>query len=81
MLTCQIPQRLFENAQQVSGEVNINWDHRDVMDASTAHILSYAGVRCRVVERFLSVISVRQASRGMHCHLVAISVTIIQTAD
>lgn len=38
-----------ENAQAVSGEVAKNWDHRDVMDASTAHVLSYAGVRCRVV--------------------------------
>ena len=38
-----------ENAQQVSGEVEKSWDHRDVMDASTAHLLSYAGVRCRVI--------------------------------
>ena len=36
-----------ENAQSVSGELEKNWDHRDVMDASTVHILSYAGVRCR----------------------------------
>lgn len=41
-----------ENAQQVSGELNKNWDHRDVMDPTTAHILSYAGVRCRVVGTF-----------------------------
>jgi len=41
-----------ENAQQVSGELDKHWDHRDVMDASTAHILSYAGVRCRVIGTF-----------------------------
>lgn len=41
-----------ENAQNVSGELDKNWDHRDVMDPSTAHILSYAGVRCRVIGTF-----------------------------
>ena len=41
-----------ENAQQVSGETGKNWDHRDVMDPTTAHILSYAGIRCRVVGTF-----------------------------
>jgi hypothetical protein len=38
-----------ENAQRVSGEVGVNWDDRSVMDATTHHLLSYAGVRCRVV--------------------------------
>jgi hypothetical protein len=41
-----------ENAQQVSGELSRHWDHKEVMDASTAHILSYAGVRCRVIGTF-----------------------------
>ena len=41
-----------ENAQNVSGELEKNWDHRDVMDPSTAHVLSYAGVRCRVIGTF-----------------------------
>ncbi len=41
-----------ENAQQVSGAIDKNWDHRDVMDASTAHVLSYAGLRCRVIGTF-----------------------------
>jgi hypothetical protein len=41
-----------ETAQQVSGELEKNWDHRDVMDPTTAHVLSYAGVRCRVVGTF-----------------------------
>jgi hypothetical protein len=38
-----------ENAQRVSGEVAVNWDDRTVMDATTHHLLSYAGVRCRVL--------------------------------
>ena len=38
-----------ENAQRVSGEVGVNWDDRAVMDASTHHLLSYAGVKCRVI--------------------------------
>ena len=41
-----------ENAQRVSGEVAKNWDHREVMDATTNHVLSYAGVRCRVLGTF-----------------------------
>jgi hypothetical protein len=41
-----------ENAQRVSGEVGINWDDRTVMDATTHHLLSYAGVRCRVIGTF-----------------------------
>jgi len=41
-----------ETAQQVSGELDKNWDHRDVMDPTTHHLLSYAGLRCRVVGTF-----------------------------
>ena len=41
-----------ENAQRVSGEPEKNWDHRDVMDATTNHLLSYAGVKCRVLGTF-----------------------------
>jgi DNA helicase HerA-like ATPase len=41
-----------ENAQRVSGEVAKNWDHREVMDPTTNHVLSYAGVRCRVLGTF-----------------------------
>ena len=41
-----------ENAQRVSGEVEVNWDDRSVMDATTHHLLSYAGVRCRVIGTF-----------------------------
>lgn len=41
-----------ENAQQVSGELDKNWDQRGVMDEFTNHLLSYAGVRCRVLGTF-----------------------------
>jgi hypothetical protein len=41
-----------ETAQRVSGEVGMNWDDRAVMDATTHQLLSYAGVRCRVIGTF-----------------------------
>jgi hypothetical protein len=41
-----------ENAQLVSGEIEKTWDHRDVMDPTTHNLLSYAGVRCRVLGTF-----------------------------
>jgi hypothetical protein len=41
-----------ENAQRVSGELGRSWDHREVMDPTTHHLLSYAGVRCRVLGTF-----------------------------
>ena len=41
-----------ENAQRVSGEPERTWDHRDVMDPTTHHLLSYAGVKCRVLGTF-----------------------------
>lgn len=41
-----------ESAQRVSGEVEKHWDDRAVMDATTHNILSYAGVRCRVLGTF-----------------------------
>jgi hypothetical protein len=41
-----------ENAQRVSGELNKTWDHRDVMDPTTNNLLSYAGIRCRVLGTF-----------------------------
>ncbi len=41
-----------ETAQRVSGEVDKQWDDRTVMDATTHNILSYAGVRCRVLGTF-----------------------------
>jgi hypothetical protein len=41
-----------ENAQRVSGELEKTWDHRDVMDPTTNNLLSYAGIRCRVLGTF-----------------------------
>ncbi len=38
-----------ETAQRVSGEIARHWDDRDVMDPTTHNLLSYAGVRCRVL--------------------------------
>jgi DNA helicase HerA-like ATPase len=38
-----------ETAQRVSGEVTRHWDDRAVMDPTTHNLLSYAGVRCRVL--------------------------------
>lgn len=41
-----------ETAQRVSGEVGRHWDDKAVMDPTTHNILSYAGVRCRVLGTF-----------------------------
>ncbi len=35
-----------ETAKRVSGEVDRPWDHKEVMDAQTAQLLGYAGVKC-----------------------------------
>ena len=41
-----------EAAQRVSGESNTNWDEGNSMDATTANLLSFAGVKCRVIGTF-----------------------------
>jgi hypothetical protein len=41
-----------EVAQRVSGKVDQHWDHREVMDPTTNQLLSYAGIRCRVLGTF-----------------------------
>ena len=38
-----------ENAQRVSGDLGRHWDDRGVMDPMTSQLLSFAGVRCRVI--------------------------------
>lgn len=40
------------SAQRVSGEVEQHWDGPDAMDAQTHNLLSFAGVRCRVIGTF-----------------------------
>ena len=44
-----------ETAQRVSGEVSQHWDDRAVMDPTTHNLLSYAGVRCRVLGTYYMV--------------------------
>ena len=44
-----------ETAQRVSGEVARHWDDRGVMDPTTHNLLSYAGVRCRVLGTYYMV--------------------------
>jgi hypothetical protein len=41
-----------ETAQKVSGEVDVHWDQKKAMDATTHNLLSFAGVRCRVIGTF-----------------------------
>ena len=41
-----------ETAQKVSGELNVHWDQRSVMDPTTHNILSFAGIKCRVIGTF-----------------------------
>ncbi len=41
-----------ETAQRVSGEIDKHWDDQTVMDPTTHNLLSYAGVRCRVLGTF-----------------------------
>jgi len=41
-----------ETAQRVSGEPDLQWDHAGAMDASTHNLLSFAGVKCRVIGTF-----------------------------
>lgn len=41
-----------EIGQRVSGEAHLNWDHTEAMDAVTANLLSFAGVKCRILGTF-----------------------------
>jgi hypothetical protein len=41
-----------ESAQRAAGESGTHWDDPEIMDASTAHLLSFAGVKCRVLGTF-----------------------------
>jgi hypothetical protein len=51
-----------ENAQRVSGELNKNWDDRGVMDPTTHNLLSYAGVRCRVLGTYYVSVTSQSAT-------------------
>lgn len=41
-----------ENAQRVSGQIDKHWDSKEYMDANTYDLLSFAGVKCRVLGTF-----------------------------
>jgi hypothetical protein len=41
-----------QSAQRVSGEVENHWDNPETMDAQTNNLLSFAGVKCRVIGTF-----------------------------
>lgn len=41
-----------QSAQQVTGELDKHWDDQTAMDSQTAHFLSFAGVKCRVIGTF-----------------------------
>jgi hypothetical protein len=41
-----------ETAQRVSGDVETHWDEPDTMDPATHNLLSFAGVKCRVMGTF-----------------------------
>ncbi|OLE51850.1 MAG: hypothetical protein AUG51_20980 [Acidobacteria bacterium 13_1_20CM_3_53_8] len=41
-----------EIAQKVAGEANVHWDDSANMDATTHHVLSFAGIKCRVIGTF-----------------------------
>ena len=41
-----------EVGQRVVGEAHLNWDHAEAMDAVTANLLGFAGVRCRMLGTF-----------------------------
>lgn len=41
-----------ESAQHVTGELSVHWDGQQAMDAQTAHLLSFAGLKCRVIGTF-----------------------------
>ncbi len=41
-----------ESAQRVSGELDTHWDTTGAMDEQTANLLSFAGVKCRVIGTF-----------------------------
>ncbi|MBL8076822.1 MAG: DUF87 domain-containing protein [Anaerolineales bacterium] len=41
-----------QSAQRVSGEISQHWDSPETMDAQTNNLLSFAGIKCRVIGTF-----------------------------
>ena len=54
-----------EIAQKVAGEHNIHWDDNANMDATTHHLLSFAGIKCRVIGTFFVDKSERTGKLGL----------------
>ena len=49
-----------ELSRRVSGEPSLNWEADEVMDAETSHLLSFAGIKCRVLGTFYVTRETRQ---------------------
>jgi hypothetical protein len=41
-----------QSAQNISGEHDVHWDSAQAMDSKTHHVLSFAGIQCRVIGTF-----------------------------
>ncbi len=41
-----------QSAQRVSGEIEQHWDSSESMDSQTNYLLSFAGIKCRVIGTF-----------------------------
>ena len=41
-----------EVGQRVTGEAHLNWDYAEAMDAVTANLLGFAGIKCRILGTF-----------------------------
>ncbi len=52
-----------ETAQRISGETDKYWDEPGSMDPATHHLLSFAGVKCRVIGTFLLDQNLRSLAR------------------
>src|SRR5690606_7366942 len=52
----------FESAQRQSGEQK-HWDEEGAMDGTTAHLLSFAAVKCRVIGTFFLDLSSPNAQK------------------
>ncbi len=53
-----------ESAQRVSGATDAHWDSNVAMDSNTAHLLSFAGVKCRIIGTFFLDDNPREYERG-----------------
>lgn len=52
-----------ESAQRISGEADRHWDDSKAMDSQTNYLLSFAGVKCRVIGTFFLDLDMQNTSR------------------